>query len=488
MRKQSLFTVCALTAAVLLSACASSENQPSDVQQTAPVSAEESGTEAVSEPTLFDALPVRDYNGAAFRFLLPAEHSYEFSETDTGDIVDAAAYLRDSEIESRYNIQFEYITEPGNWAGKDTFNALITNSVLADDQAYDLVDGMIAVSLPLAAQGVFRDIMELDGINLDDPWWTADIHNTLGIAGKLFGITGSSLMSVYKSAYVMFANTTLMNQYDCGDLLGLVIDGKWTYDAMCEILRDKTQDLDSNGKFDSSDFYGYIGWDVPQRAFQTAFELPVLSHENGKLTFIGLTERFDNAVETCRTVFADKNQCLISAMNTEDTFLDRMFMSNQTILYAATIDRIEVFRDMDSDFVMVPYPKYDEAQEKYHTQIATGSGMLFIPKTVKDIGMTVDIMNAHGCLSCLDVIPTYYESALKVKYTRDERNMQVIDIINASMSNTVEFAFGSSLNSINTLFFELSTGSGAAASKFASLEKSLQKLLDKLYDNYAAVE
>lgn len=484
MKKQVLSALCFITSAVLLSSCSSgSADTPA-----APTETFSGDTEAVSETTLFDTLPVHDYGGASFRFLLPTQHDYEFSEEESGDIVDTATFQRDSRIESAYNIRFEHITEPGDWAGKDTFNALITNSVLADDEAFDLVDGMIAVSLPLAAQGVFRDIMELDGIDLDDPWWTADIYDTLGIAGKLFGITGSSLMSVYKSAYTLFANTTLMNQYDCGDLLQLVIDGKWTYDALCTIVKDKTQDLDNNAKFDTSDFYGYVGWDVPQRAYQTAFELPLLSHEDGKLTFIGLTAQFDNAVETCRGLFSDKNQCLIIGQGTDLT-LDHMFMNNQSVIYASTIERIETFRDMDSDFVMVPYPKFDENQEKYHTQIATGSGMLFIPKSVKDIGMTVDIMNAHGCLSWLDVIPTYYESALKVKYTRDERNMQVIDIINASMTNTVEFAFGSSLNSINCLFTELSQSTtSAAASKFASIEKSLQKLLDNLCASYAAVE
>ncbi len=477
MKKASRFTVIILTASLLLSSCASTPSDGSD--QTG----SDQTTDSPVETSLFETLPVHDYGGETFTFLLPSQHTYEFCEEDTGDIVDSAAFLRDSTIQSTYNVTFRYVTESGNWDGRDVFNGLITNSVMADDKAYDLVDGMIAVTLPLAAQGVFLNVAELDGIDLTAPWWTADIFNTLGIADKLFGVTGSSLLSLYKSSYAMFANTKLLEEYHCDDLIDLVLNGKWTWDAFHKIVENRAQDLDHNDTYDTADFYGYIAHETPQRAFQTAFELPVLSHEDGKLTFTGLTERFAGAVEKSIGFFSDKAQCLIASSAPDDVFI-----GNRAMLYTATIGKIETFRDMESDFVIVPFPKLDEDQEKYHTQIATGSGMLFIPKTVKNVGMTVDIMNAHGCLSYLNVVPAYYESALKVKYTRDERNMAVIDIINASMSNTVEFAFGSSLDFVNCLYIDMSRGNKEVASTFASMAASLQTKLDQLYEDYNSVE
>lgn len=90
MKKQVLSVLYFLTSAVLLSSCASSgsADTPKNPQGSDSVPAD---TEAVSETTLFDTLPVHDYGGTAFRFLLPTQHSYEFSDEDSGDIVDAAA-------------------------------------------------------------------------------------------------------------------------------------------------------------------------------------------------------------------------------------------------------------------------------------------------------------------------------------------------------------------------------------------------------------
>jgi len=85
-----------------------------------------------------------------------------FAGGQTGERVDDAQYSRDREIEQMYNVTFNYVLEPGAWAERATFNGLIQQSVMAADGAFDLVDGMIAVTLPIPAEGVFLNLLEMD--------------------------------------------------------------------------------------------------------------------------------------------------------------------------------------------------------------------------------------------------------------------------------------------------------------------------------------
>ena len=144
---------------------------------------------------------------------------------------------------------------------------------------------------------------------------------------------------------------------------------------------------------------------------------------------------------------------------------------------------------MASDFGMVPQPKYDESQKNYHVQIGTGSGMYFIPKTVKNPEMTVDVMNAINCISMEDVVPAYYEYALKEKFMRDEKNKEVIDIINSSMMMDVNFAFASTMGvNSNTIFMEIVNSRSDPASTFEKSNKRFEAGIEKLTETFEGLE
>ncbi|MBO5220541.1 MAG: hypothetical protein J6C52_14020, partial [Clostridia bacterium] len=118
-----------------------------------------------------------------------------------------------------------------------------------------------------------------------------------------------------------------------------------------------------------------------------------------------------------------------------------------------------------------------------------GSGMYFIPKTVKNPEMTVDVLNAFNCISHERVVPAYYEMSLKEKYTRSEENKAVIDIINSAIMMDCTFAFASTINSsINQMLYKATVGGQPAASLFESLSVAIETGIQKLLDTYAALE
>ena len=229
---------------------------------------------------LSDTLEKKNYSGTVFNIYMPSQHDYEFSEEQTGERVDDAEYSRDRKVEELLGVKLNYITEPGDWAGKDTFNGKIKQSVMAGDGEYDLVDGMIAVTNMIVPDGVFLNLMEQDGLDFDDPWWAKDMDENLSAAGKLYGICGAGLLSMYKSSYITYYNQKLIDDFGLENpIRSPVLDGKWTLEKMMSMTKDITTDLDSDGKYTESDRYGLALDNVNMRGFQSSLELPVISRE-----------------------------------------------------------------------------------------------------------------------------------------------------------------------------------------------------------------
>ena len=62
---------------------------------------------------------------------------------------------------------------------------------------------------------------------------------------------------------------------------------------------------------------------------------------------------------------------------------------------------------------ILPYPKYNEAQDNYYTVVFDNHSVFCVPKTVKDPERSGLIMEAMGYESMRIVTPAYYEIMLR---------------------------------------------------------------------------
>nr|MBQ4319010.1 hypothetical protein [Clostridia bacterium] len=88
-----------------------------------------------------------------------------------------------------------------------------------------------------------------------------------------------------------------------------------------------------------------------------------------------------------------------------------------------------LLRDMEDDFGVTLYPKWDEAQDEYYSRLESGAPVLIVPATASDTSRTGAIIEAMSAASSKTVIPAYYETTLKQKYTRDELSSVMFDMI-----------------------------------------------------------
>ena len=132
-----------------------------------------------------------------------------------------------------------------------------------------------------------------------------------------------------------------------------------------------------------------------------------------------------------------------------------------------------MMRNMEADFGILPLPKYDEAQDTYYGRMEDG-WVYVIPNAPQDTELVGTIFEALSAESRNYVIPAFFDIALTNKYMRDTDSEEMLNMI----FNNVLVDLG------DTIWYDtirapiqsyVETLKGGYASKFASMEKNVQK-------------
>ena len=100
-----------------------------------------------------------------------------------------------------------------------------------------------------------------------------------------------------------------------------------------------------------------------------------------------------------------------------------------------------------------------------------------------------------ACLEALSaetyrtVTPAWYETALKVKYSRDDLSSQMIDLIKESATSNFIYAFNYAINGMGLVYRDLVTKNNKDyASAVKRLEKSANQKLENVLDVFRGIE
>ena len=105
-----------------------------------------------------------------------------------------------------------------------------------------------------------------------------------------------------------------------------------------------------------------------------------------------------------------------------------LFRDGHALFVDMNISDVSVLREMDAEFGILPWPKYDESSD-YLTNVDAGTNMFIVPITNKVVDNTSLILESMAILGREYVIPAYYDVALKTRNSRDEDSAPMLDII-----------------------------------------------------------
>lgn len=459
----------------IVTACAGpEENHPGTV------SAE---SESVSEETeIPDNLPENDYGGYTFTIMTYSPATY-YIEEQTGEIVDDAIFTRNQRVEERFGVVIAVNSQPGIVE----LNSAAVASVLAGEDAYDIIIPHQIQSGPgFINQHIIADWNNIPFVDTEKPWWNQTINETINILGKQFYLAGSITIP---SPFCLFFNKQYVGDYNFENIYTTVNEGRWTLDYMTAAARSVSSDLDGDGKFTVNDRYG-ISFNNDNQTLNFMYgcnQLSVVINDEGYPEINVSNDKMLTIINKMYDLIYEDNTTWYTTYGTQAE-AHNMFRAGNVFLLGNGVWGAKEMRDAEIDFGIIPYPKYDEAQEGYHAHVDAWNGMLCVPITAGDTERTGIITEALAAYTYKIVTPVYYEVALTSKYLRDEESVAMLDYIFNGILYDFGYIFDSWKGTTWTLPNLMTQKKTDFASYFASREKGILKHYEQLYESVLAYD
>ena len=436
-------------------------------------------TEAVTEkPLLTDSIEAHDFGGYTFRYLtlgsgINATTRFVdemYIEKETGDVINDAVYQRNLLLSERLNVQVSV-------NGTDNPMKDYSTAVTAGENAYDMAGIYKSESITLVSKGLNRDWNTLS-VDYSNPWWSRSAVEKLQFAGHQYLMSGSILISEIDDTLALIYNKQIAENHDMEDLYATVSSGAWTVDRFISLCKTVSGDLNGDGKMTpGEDLFGYIQ-DPASMTNNWFFACDALGYtvdDSGTFAFALDLDRIQTMFDKLAPFHISENVKVGVDLYEGLTY----FEENTIFMYAIILRNLELLRDMDVDFGVIPYPKLDEAQENYMTHVGNASPILSIPVTnTEDDERLSVILDAMAIASYEMMIPAYYETALKDKIVRDPESAHMLDIILDARTYDITYIYG--YGPISSGAALLKDGKNTFSSSWAKNEKSLTKNMQKL--------
>jgi len=337
---------------------------------------------------------------------------------------------------------------------------------------------------------LFVNFDKLPYVDLSKPWWPDSINDTLSVGGKLYYAAGSASLACYDYVHVLLFNKQVQKDNKIEDPYALVKSGKWTYDTFNRLAKSVTRDLNGDSKLDSSDLWGFVsGAKQVLPDFWIAANVQTITKDkNDQLVYtLSSNQKFAEVFERIYEITYDNNAWLRNEWTSSTEDSTKLFLEDKALFSDLILGTIERYRSMETDFGALPFPKYDESQDKYYTRIE-GSNLICVPVTVGDLEKTSIVLEAINAESERIVTPAYFEIAIKGKYSRDEESLEMLDIICENRIHDLGDTLWCSTLRDGIFAPMFQAGDRNLQSKLASVESNLQEALKKANENFAKLD
>ena len=391
------------------------------------------GNSEIDVNDVIAALPAADFGGEEFniwtsnRFNETLEGRQAPDEEETGDIVNDALFRRDRLIDEKYNIEIKYTII-------DDENALLTRSrsaISAGDDLFDFgMDNLIIYTAGLAQLGLLFDFNGMPNVDLDKEWWSQYARRDLTINGRFFFPTGDISARYPGSQYLMLFNKKLLADLGLDYPYQTILEGNWTLDALFDLTKHGTFDLNGDGVLNKDDDrFGCFVETIGGVSFLHAGGGRLTTIVDGDPVFDVRNERTVALIDRLAEAWTEPDQIYYpQGYNVYDEVA--VFKDDRALFAAMTGTNAGLFRDMESEFGIVPLPKFDVSQQEYYSYCQPwGSAAVNVPITVQNIERAGTIIEAMAAAGRYTSTIAVYDVTFKIKYAHDEESSQMLDII-----------------------------------------------------------
>ena len=450
--------------------------QPSTPEAEEPAEEQKDSLEAREDVS--DGLPEKDFEGRVF--CVAGDNGYTdwyLTEEQNGEVVNDAVWLRNHTVGERYNVTLD-----ANVFDEGSITGNVKNSVLAGDDAYQLISGHIIYLGMAATDKIMYNMADVPYIDFSRPWWSDSTLNDLTYKGMTFIAIGDYALSAVAQTYCMFYNKGLAVDYGLPDMYDLVYAGEWTIDKEMELSQGVYTDTNGDGKRDKGDLYALsTSTKSAANAYLWALGKKIATQQpDGTYEISYFDEKMVSLMEKLYDMYYETDQVYFEISHqTMTAFEPGLALFADGIFGQAT----DTLRDVEFDYGIIPYPKWDTAQEAYYTSVDGGHEGLAIVRSITDpefVGIITKVLCAE---SWKKTVPAYYDTALKYKGARDYESIAMIDMIMESRIFDFGYVYGG-WGPVFWIQYLLETPSKDIASYYQKNHKVFDKYMEKIYKSF----
>ena len=483
-----------LAALILLtsvSCSAATDNSTNETEAPAVDTVQTEPSETLVESTIENLLPAENFGGRDFRISCNSKYSYEMSvEEMTGDVCNDAVFKRNAKIEDLYNVKI--VPKITTFVGNDTHVTEVINTITAGVDEYDLTGVYTYLAGRAVLQGCYHSWSHVPVVDFSKKWWVQSANEAFSIGGDRYVAVGDLSITTLLLSYGVFFNQNLAADYNLPDLYETVLNGEWTIDKLRTLSADIYKDTNGDGKQNISDTFGLGVEKVTNLdVYPSAFDISLIKHDASGNPVVAINaEKFVAALEQVYALYYNNGNGTLVC----DTPGDEIpAFANGNLLFVTTwVDNaFNAFREMEDDYGILPYPKFDENQEQYYTNSMDNYSLLSVPITVTidNLGFVGHITEALTIESHNTVFPAYYDVALTDKYARDENSVEMLNIMMDGRKYDFSILHNDKMQRLPYMFRNLiAQKSIDFASSYAAIQDALETGINSLVEDYAKLQ
>lgn len=406
---------------------------------------EETTREQIAVDTSLPDLEIKDFGGYELKILWPKEHAdghfkhNEIAVEEADDVINTAVRNRNLIVESNYNVKITSVLG-GVYGGEDGIVTIVDKEYNAGESSYDALCTSIKFMNKLAVKGALKDYGDISAYDEAHPWWNHNLMKGFSIGTNRYFGAGDIIYSDDFYPYCTYVNTTVSENYGINeDYYQLVKDKKWTLEKFHTLAAQVAGDGDGQPDVWSADDMNgaIINSNFSRATYYSAGEGMITLDSEGYPTWNMTVAKTQPILEKIiSTVFTD-NACifatdkLIQGQTHAQTELS-LFTGGKSLFLVEELiisERITQ-RDVQVDFMLMPFPLYDEESE--YTSVLNDAVVVSIPALSQDFERTGLVLSAMGRESVNTLTPAFFETVLTYRYMQNVESVETLQTILAS--------------------------------------------------------
>ena len=447
-RALALFLALLMTVSALaLASCADDTEQPDDPQQDGTQDGDDTTEDPKEdeEPRIpLDYLPTTRYDGTEIHILEWSANGQEevgrgwipWEEIDVdegdGDPINNAIYDRNGVVEETYGVTVtkEYLSVDGSPA----FHTAFRSNESSGDQAYQMITMRTVGIAGLAMESLMANMFEMPNLHTDMPWWNQDSVRSYTMGSALFFAAPEMLLRDKGATAAMYFNQKIASDEGIDDLYETAVNGEWTMDLMIEYAENVTADLEGDDVVSSAeDMFGLNGGgrDIPYFLYTASGNKFAVIDDDG---YLELTFGDEEDITIWQDILDYVMYSDFFGANIADASLIpegyKPFQSDKCLFEMNLVKDVLGLRNMESDYGVLPVPKYDESQEDYSSLVWMHHDcVLGIPGSCTNTDIISTVLEHMSYISYYDVYPIFYDTIILGKSARDQQSKEMLELI-----------------------------------------------------------